>query len=193
MQDRVSANPGRVLITPESGEAYYATIERADNPTVEGTPLNKANLLTDSTASSIGLSASATPNQAFQTLRNLISTAQNTANGRAKIEFGSYVGTGTGGSDNPTGITFSGQVKFVAIGTNGVSSSGYSATTEFVYFIRDVNRAISTESSTTQSGSVLSELDVSWSGNRVEWYNMKGAGYGQFNDSGKTYKYVGIY
>lgn len=69
MQDRVSASPGRVLITPESGEAYYATIERADNPTVEGTPLNKASLLTDATASDYGISANATPNDALQALK----------------------------------------------------------------------------------------------------------------------------
>lgn len=69
MQDRVSANPGRVLITPESGDAYYATIERADNPTVVGTPLNKANLLTDATAADYGLTSSATPNTMFQALK----------------------------------------------------------------------------------------------------------------------------
>lgn len=69
MQDRVSANPGRVLITPESGDAYYAKIERADNPTSVGTPLNKANLLTDATASDYGLTSSATPNTMFQALK----------------------------------------------------------------------------------------------------------------------------
>lgn len=42
MLDRVPKNPNRVKITPESGTSYYATITRADNPTQEGTPLNKA-------------------------------------------------------------------------------------------------------------------------------------------------------
>lgn len=69
MQDRVSANPGRVLITPESGEAYYATIERADNPSVIGTALNKASLLTDTTAADYGLDSTATPNDALQALK----------------------------------------------------------------------------------------------------------------------------
>lgn len=68
MQDRVSASPGRVLITPESGEAYYATIERADNPTVEGTPLNKENLLKDRTASILGLTPEAVVDDAFMAL-----------------------------------------------------------------------------------------------------------------------------
>lgn len=66
MQDRVPVNPGRVLIAPENGgAAYYATLTRADNPTQEGTALNKANLLTDATAALFGLDASAVPNDVF--------------------------------------------------------------------------------------------------------------------------------
>lgn len=39
--DRQSKYPGRVLITPEDGSpAFYATITRADEPTVAGTPLS---------------------------------------------------------------------------------------------------------------------------------------------------------
>jgi hypothetical protein len=48
LQDRLPQNPGRVLITPEDGgQPFYATIERADNPTEVGTPLNKGTLLSD--------------------------------------------------------------------------------------------------------------------------------------------------
>lgn len=66
MQDRVPVDPGRVLITPENGAApYYATMARADNPTQEGTPLNKANLLKDDTAALYGLDASAVPDDAL--------------------------------------------------------------------------------------------------------------------------------
>lgn len=66
MQDRVSATPGRMLITPENGQpAFYATVEMADNPTVEGTPLNKANLLTDATAALFGLGSEAVPDDLF--------------------------------------------------------------------------------------------------------------------------------
>lgn len=75
MKDRVSATPGRMLITPENGQpAFYATVELADNPSVEGTPLNKANLLTDSTATAMGLNSSATPNTAFAQLNTKINT-----------------------------------------------------------------------------------------------------------------------
>lgn len=62
MKDRVPVNPGRVLVTPENGSAaYYATIKRADNPTQEGTPLNKNSLLKDATAAMYGLGSDAVP------------------------------------------------------------------------------------------------------------------------------------
>lgn len=73
MKDRIPGSPGRVKITPEGGAAYYAVLERADNPLEEGTPLNKANLLSDQTAYKIGLSdAEATPNIAFDRLAQII-------------------------------------------------------------------------------------------------------------------------
>lgn len=42
--DRVSAYPNRYLVTPENGTPYYVTLERADEPTTVGTPLNAATL-----------------------------------------------------------------------------------------------------------------------------------------------------
>lgn len=69
MKDRVPVNPGRVLITPENGSAaYYATMKRADNPTQEGTPLNKASLLKDATAALFGLGVNAVPDDVFSWL-----------------------------------------------------------------------------------------------------------------------------
>lgn len=38
--DRRAAKPNRFLLTPEGGEAYYVTLERADEPVVEGTAIN---------------------------------------------------------------------------------------------------------------------------------------------------------
>lgn len=38
--DRESAYPNKYLVTPESGNAYYIILERADEPVVVGTPLN---------------------------------------------------------------------------------------------------------------------------------------------------------
>lgn len=42
--DRQPKYPNRVLITPESGEPYYATVVRADEPFVVGTPVNATTL-----------------------------------------------------------------------------------------------------------------------------------------------------
>lgn len=38
--DRQAQYPNRVLITPESGNAFYAKLQRADDPIIEGTALN---------------------------------------------------------------------------------------------------------------------------------------------------------
>lgn len=70
MQDRVPVNPGRVKITPEGGSAYYATMVRADNPTQEGTPINKASLLKDTTAALYGLGTDAVPDDVLIKLDN---------------------------------------------------------------------------------------------------------------------------
>ena len=40
-KNRVPTRPNRKKITPENGAAYYAVVERADEPTEEGTVVNK--------------------------------------------------------------------------------------------------------------------------------------------------------
>ena len=42
-KDRVPQKPGRVKITPEDGTAFYAVMERADEPIEVGTPLHARN------------------------------------------------------------------------------------------------------------------------------------------------------
>ena len=57
--DRVPTYPGRVKITKENGGTVeYVTWERADEPTEEGTPINKA--LFDSIQADLGLSENVT-------------------------------------------------------------------------------------------------------------------------------------
>ena len=66
MQDRISLYPGRVKLVPVSGQTNIYDMTRQDNPTTEGTPLNKSTLLTDEVAEMLGLDpATATPSQAF--------------------------------------------------------------------------------------------------------------------------------
>lgn len=65
MQDRVSLYPGRVKMTPVSGQTDVYDMVRADEPTQEGTALNKKNLLRDATAALFGLGADAVPDDVF--------------------------------------------------------------------------------------------------------------------------------
>ena len=68
MQDRVSLYPGRVKLEPVAGQANLYDLTRADQPTQEGTPLNKASLLKDATAALLGLGTDAVPDDAFVAL-----------------------------------------------------------------------------------------------------------------------------
>ena len=54
MVDRVPRYPGRVQLVPVSGQTNIYDMTMADQPTVEGTPLNKQTFLTDAVASAIG-------------------------------------------------------------------------------------------------------------------------------------------
>lgn len=69
MKDRVPAYPGRVKLVPVSGQPDVFDLERADAPVQEGTPLNKATLLKDSTAENLGLNPANNPtvDDAFRT------------------------------------------------------------------------------------------------------------------------------
>lgn len=66
MKDRIPTYPGRVEVTHEDGTKELVTVKRADEPTQEGTALNKGNLLDDSAAYRCGLDGiAATPSNAF--------------------------------------------------------------------------------------------------------------------------------
>lgn len=68
MQDRVPLYPGRVTLTPVAGQENTYDMVRADQPTKEGTPLNKATFLKDTTAALFGLGTTAVPDDVFQML-----------------------------------------------------------------------------------------------------------------------------
>ena len=71
MQDRVSLYPGRVKLEPVAGQANLYDLTRADQPTQEGTPLNKASLLKDTTAALFALGADALPDDAMAKIGSL--------------------------------------------------------------------------------------------------------------------------
>lgn len=113
MQNRISKYPGRVRIVPEDGSApFYATMERADEPTDPGTPLNKNTFLKDATAALLGLSEDAVPDDALVILKTLLDK-------KSALSYGNYVGTGeyatSSGSENATKIPVGFEPDFVFV------------------------------------------------------------------------------
>ena len=68
--------------------------------------LNKYNLLKDVTAALYGLPNTAVPDDVLALLKTLVDNAQTSANNKARIAVGSYVGTGTYGESRPNSLTF---------------------------------------------------------------------------------------
>lgn len=93
MKDRVPLYPGRVTLTPVPGQANTYDMVRADQPTQEGTPLNKANLLADAVAAKLGLAGDPTPNDALDALADQKASKQ-----QAAADAGKYWKIGTDGS-----------------------------------------------------------------------------------------------
>lgn len=62
MKDRVPTQPGRVKLTHADGTSEYATLERADEPTQTGTPINKATLFSSANEERFGCEL---PSEAF--------------------------------------------------------------------------------------------------------------------------------
>lgn len=76
MKDRVPVYPGRVTLTPVSGQANTYDMVRADQPTQEGTPLNKNTLLKDATAQSYGGGATMVPDDVLAMLAGSLKVEQ---------------------------------------------------------------------------------------------------------------------
>ena len=190
MKNRVPANPGRVLITPEDGSAaFYATVTRADNPTEAGDPLSKETLLTDATAALYGLDATAVPDEVLVEARSLISTAQSTADSKCKIVSGSYTGTGTYGSGNKNSLTFDGTPKLLIVSSTVSSAYGGSRTYPQLIFVYGESGSIA--SLITNGSDIFASATVSRSGNTVSWYSADAAAQ-QLNVSGTKYYYIAI-
>lgn len=135
--DRVPTYPGRVKLTREDGTVEYVTIERADEPTVIGTPINK--VLFDSIKEAIpttpedigalasdGNAVSATKLVTSRTIRtNLASTSSASFNGTANIKPG-VTGTlpiSNGGTGNTIGAASALGSDTIKIVTTSVTTS----------------------------------------------------------------------
>ena len=91
MRARQALNPGRIKLTFEDGSTKYAVMERADNPVVEGDPLNPYTLLKDETCTMLGGNPETmVPDDAFQMLAALA------ASGGGNGDVGAITNAGAG-------------------------------------------------------------------------------------------------
>lgn len=164
MQDRLSTYPGRVKLVPVSGQENTYDLERADEPSQLGTELKRDTLLSDATATLLGLNSSATPNTAFARVKTLMDILEGKIGASKK---GSYVGNDTYGVNNMCSLTFEFEPQVLILdghalvrGTRDLSVSG-----GYCYF--------------------------TWSGKTVSWYSPQGYS-AQMNSSLTTYHYFAL-
>lgn len=170
MKDRIPTYPGRVKLTQVSGDIY--DLERADQPSEAGTPLNKATFLKDATAALFGLANAAVPDDVLAAI----------ATGKASIETGSYNGTGVYGSANKNTLSFSITPKIVVIYRRS-TSLGFQMVMPYIF---------GEKSFWTGTMSTNQEQIVNISGNTMQWYSNGGNANYQLNGSGQTYYYAAI-
>ena len=157
--------------------------------TTQGTPLNKANLLTDATAALLGGDSSMVPDEALVTLLGLITTGVSDltalANTKAKFQYGSYTGTGKYGSDNWNSITFSFEPKLVIVQSQTTSTTPILNANNSGTLI--ALRPIGTFC--FDAGGAY-PANLTWSGNMLKWWG--GSAPIQLNESNKKYSYLAI-
>ena len=137
-------------------------------------------------------------------LDNLTSTVQALIDSGAvsaggQIEVGSYVGTGTYGSNNPNSLTFDFEPKFVVVTPEGTKNADSPFLAPPLFAIRNGNAVRPTPRQYAGSGSINAwlVLPAIWDGNTVSWYTT--ASYSsttqdktQLNGSDETYYYMAI-
>lgn len=207
MKDRVAAKPNRYAVYDDNHNFLrYEYHERADEPTQEGTPLSKANLLSDTTAAKYFTSATGaeTVNQVLSKLAaaalkdgtaikdalgNLITLPSVQLDSRVQIAAGSYVGTGTYGSANPCSLTFPFSPKLVILYTNkGIQLYGQYKGYFYQSFIWTVRTTeLKFEFSSGDNNTYFSAV-----GNTLTWYQQYTERGSQTNDAGVTYYYLAI-
>lgn len=146
---------------------------------------SKTEILTTETLAKYGLTADKLPNDVFQQIKTLIDNTQSSIESRAKIQTGSYVGTGTYGKDNPTILTFPFKPKLLAIQNDeetNLSFNRLGSATDVI--VRGVTRF---PDKTREPGSGY----IEWGENTISIYSGMSASY-QKNESGVTYYYIAI-
>lgn len=177
MTDRVPSFPGRVKLTPVTGQTDIYDLTMADEPTQTGTPLNKASLLTDAAAAAIaalvpGATLPDTPNDALTVLGQAFSTA-------VIYEAKTY----SGGGQTTKSITFNNiEPDLVFL---------YNLTGDIYFLLSPLVRDWTYITPVIDSvGDTAYIQSATWSGKTVSWSSPT-AGV-SFNTSGRNYMAVGI-
>lgn len=193
MQDRIATYPGRVRLTPVTGETDVYDLERADEPIQSGTPINKATLLTDAAAAAVETAAgeNSPPSLPSQAL-GMLAAAISELNGKAvQMETGGYTGTGTYGSANPCTLTFSFQPSVVILGEL-VDTGAETHNVPMIYKWGEAALQVRIERRATSAYNYDYLVNTaSVAGKTLSWYAPTGTyAYNQANISGKKYFYI---
>ena len=113
--------------------------------------------------------------------------------GGAKIETGSYTGTGNYGSSNQNSLSFSFEPKLVFVTGYAQSEKGTSLGYHTFVFVRQAGQQSLAVSHMSGYYTYQLTLIATWGDNSLAWYNSGATnGLHQFNGSGYTYNYVAI-
>lgn len=198
MKDRQPTRPGRVKISPESGEAFYAVMEMADEPTEVGTPPTKANLLKDTTAALFGGDENMVPDDALVALKTLIDGLSAESIGAAKIATGSYTGTGayyyqTSKYKNSITFPFVPKVVYVTIASGITGGSNQAVHRKELLALNGMTQQVAVVEHGASGGSTAYLCTLEWDENTLSWYYDRnyGATY-QLNESGVEYLWFAL-
>lgn len=102
--------------------------------TQQGTALNKANLLSDATATNIGLTAAATPDQALNKLDARLDTAESNAS-NAQTKAAAALPKAGGAMTGTLSNTTSAQVRNIQVSTADLTAGTSTLTTGTIYLV----------------------------------------------------------
>lgn len=103
--------------------------------------------------------------------------------GFARIETGSYVGTGTYGQANPNTLTFGFASKMVMVSSSTINTASSNLITPMIWFDGVMSAFAS-------PGGYLNHFTVD--GNTISWYSTSTYTKDQYNNNGETYYYIAI-
>ena len=165
---------------PLSGEKYVAPIwQNGGPPALDADELN-------------AISQSIVRNQGgIDDLNALAQQLSAAVGGAARVEVGSYVGTGTYGSDSPNSLSFENNIQIILLFTRtsvkpSYGSQGYAYPLSDI-FIYPVEYGGKGDVSTAFKGYCL---PLSWEADKVSWY-AKDLGSDSYADAGKQYNSTG--